>query len=592
MRLAPQNERSRMSELAAEVRRHDEAIQRLGLTIWIGAEPTFTRRDSTDACWLHVAEGGDKNEAARTLLFALAPRLARAPALWNVMGRQYPGEETPRFCFGVLFGLHDAPGASNERAPLDDTALSPKPSEPPPLAEDSAWLTVTPDPGVVEVNMAPAHDLATFLAWSSHVYDAAADAGLSPLRYRYNGQITDSGGGGQITLGGPTPETSPFLLHPHLLPGVLRYFNRHPSLSYWFATECVGSASQGPRPDEGVRERYEELAVALDHVAYLTTPPPKSVEPADLWGMLAPLLVDCSGNGHRAEVNVEKLWNENLPNRGCLGLVELRSLRMERTPERMTAIAALLRAIMARLVVAPYLEPLVDHGPELHGRFALPWFLEEDLRSVLAELHAHAVGLGPLLEAMLLEPRAPIAKVELGAATLTITPALEFWPLVGDVASQENAGARIVDASTERVQVLVTVPEGESLGELSVAGWALPLSELPASGGVVRHVAAVRYRTFEPKPGLHPGLAKTSPVAFDWRRLGDAVSVELHAWIPGGGIYEGLPHDADEAQRRRDARVLVTSSPAPTPVRRAQGTSHDIVCLDLRRLPPLETSHV
>ncbi|MDB4995502.1 MAG: hypothetical protein JWM74_2934 [Myxococcaceae bacterium] len=583
-----------MSELAAEVRRHDEAIQRLGLTIWIGAEPTFTRRDSTDACWLHVAEGGDKNEAARTLLFALAPRLARAPALWNVIGRQYPGEETPRFCFGVLFGRNDAPGAPNERPSPGSSAarLSSEPSEPPPVGEGSAWLTVTPDPGVVEVNMAPAHDLATFLAWSSHVYDAAADAGLSPLRYRYNGQITDSGGGGQITLGGPTPETSPFLLHPHLLPGVLRYFNRHPSLSYWFATECVGSASQGPRPDEGVRERYEELAVALDHVAYLTTPPPKTVAPADLWGMLAPLLVDCSGNGHRAEVNVEKLWNENLPNRGCLGLVELRSLRMERTPERMTAIAALLRAIMARLVVAPYLEPLVDHGVQLHGRFALPWFLEEDLRSILADLHAHEVGLGPLLEAMLLEPRAPIAKVELGAATLTISPALEFWPLVGDVASQENAGARIVDASTERVQVLVTVPEGESLGDLSVAGWALPLSELPASDGVVRHIAAVRYRTFEPKPGLHPGLAKTSPVAFDWRRLGDAVSIELHAWIPGGGIYEGLPHDADEAQRRRDARVLVTSSPAPTPVRRALDTSHDIVCLDLRRLPPLETSHV
>jgi uncharacterized protein (DUF2126 family) len=266
---------------------------------------------------------------------------------------------------------------------------------------------------------------------------------------------------------------------------------------------------------------------------------------------------------------------------------------MERTPERMTAVAALLRAIAARLIVAPYLEPLIDHGPRLHGRFALPWFLEDDLRSILEDLHAHQLGLGPLLEAMLLEPRAPLACVELGAATLTITPALEFWPLVGDVASQENAGARIVDASTERVQVLVTVPEGESAGDLSVAGWALPLTELPPANGVARYIAAVRYRTFEPKPGLHPGLSKTSPVLFDWRRLGDSVAIELHAWIPGGGVYDGLPHDADEAQRRRDARVILTASPPPTPVRRALETSsQDTVCLDLRRLPPLETSHV
>jgi uncharacterized protein (DUF2126 family) len=446
---------------------------------------------------------------------------------------------------------------------------------------------------VVEVNMAPAHDLATFLSWSTQVYAAAADAGLSPLRYRYNGRITDSGGGGQITLGGPSPQESPFLLHPHLLPGLLRYVNRHPALSYWFATECVGSASQGPRPDEGVRERFEELAIALDRAAYLTTPPPKTVAPSDLWGMLAPLLVDCAGNPHRAEVNVEKLWNENLPNRGCLGLVELRSLRMERSPERMVAVAALLRAIAARLVASPFLEPLVEHGPRLHGRFALPCILEEDLRWVLRDLHTHGLGLGPLLEAMLLEPRAPMVQARRGEATLTITPALEFWPLVGDVASQENAGARVVDASTERVQVLVTTPEGESPGELSVAGWALPLTELPATEGMARHVAAVRYRTFVPKPGLHPGLAPTSPLVFDWWRLGDALSIALHPWIPGGGVYDGLPHDADEATRRRDERAIVTPSPAPAPVRRALDASeHDIVCLDLRRLPPLETSHV
>src|SRR5262249_5924809 len=152
----------------------------------------------------------------------------------------------------VPAGVPDLPALG---APPDDSLL---------IDRDDCWLTVTPDPGVVEVNLAPCPDLVSFLAQTRAVYAAAREAGLSATRYRYNGDVVDSGGGGQITLGGPSPEASPFFRHPDVLPGLVRYLNNHPSLSYWFASECTGSASQAPRPDEGVRERFDELAVTLD----------------------------------------------------------------------------------------------------------------------------------------------------------------------------------------------------------------------------------------------------------------------------------------------------------------------------------------
>jgi uncharacterized protein (DUF2126 family) len=413
-------------EILEDVRRHDAALRARGLDIWIGAEPTFTRRESQEPWWLSEAEGGDKEEHARSLLQALARRLPE-PRLLKVQGRQFPDEPKPRFCLGAQW--HREPGRGPMASGEGGMDGEGEPAAVPAADPSLAWLTVTPDPGVVEVNMAPAPDLETFLGWSRDVYAAAADAGLSPVRYRWNGEAVDSGGGGQITLGGPSPEGSPFFRHPHLLPGFLRYLNRHPSLSYWFATECVGSSSQGPRPDEGVRERFEELTTALTSLGRAGP-----LAPEDLWRALAPLLVDCSGNSHRAEMNIEKLWNPYLPGRGCQGLVEFRSFRMESTPERMAAAGALLRALASRLVGSPYQEPLVDWSADLHDRFALPAVLEEDLRDVLADLEDHGVGLGPALARQVLAPPAPIGRVAQGKATLAVTPALEYWPLVGDVA--------------------------------------------------------------------------------------------------------------------------------------------------------------
>jgi uncharacterized protein (DUF2126 family) len=539
--------------LLAELSEQDAVLRHRRLEVWIGSEPTFTDRRSQDPWWLTVAEGGDKLGRARALLADLAPRLGAGHRLVDLEGRHFEGEPAPRFCLGVRFRRGGAP------------------------ADGEVQLTVVPDPGVVEVNTAPAPDLATFFADVEAIYAAAGAVGLSPVRWRFNGRAADSGGGGQLTLGGPTPEASPFFRHPTLLPRLIRFLCNHPSLSYAFAGECVGSASQGPRPDEGVRERFEELQVAVDRLEARGARP----DPQELWETLAPLLVDASGNSHRAELNVEKLWNPHLPGRGRLGLVELRSLRMPATAGRLAALAALFRALVARLVAVPYAEPLSDWGASLHDQLALPTFLEEDLRGVLDDLAAHGVGLGPVTTALLLERPEPLAEIRLERTTLTVVPALEFWPLLGDVASQERAGARLVDASTERVEVRIAHDRGADPGRLGADGWEVPLTSADSGR---RHVAGLRYRAFVPRPGLHPGLPAQDPLLLTWEREGRRVGVELHGWIPGGGTYPGLPDDDDEARRRCRERVRF-GEPGRATLRRPLAGGG--VTLDLRRLSAL-----
>ena len=184
---------------------------------------------------------------------------------------------------------------------------------PPPVDSSVAWTTLTPDPAVMEINQAPAAGVAEFLAANRALYALAADEGLAPYRLQYNGTVSDSGGGGQFTLGGPAPAESPFFASPHLLARLIRYLNRHPSLSYWLAPAYVGSSSQAPRPDEGVPDSFRELGVALQQLERVAAPKPEFI-----WRTLHPFLVDPSGNTHRSELNIEKLWNPFLPDRGRL----------------------------------------------------------------------------------------------------------------------------------------------------------------------------------------------------------------------------------------------------------------------------------
>ncbi|MCC6213389.1 MAG: transglutaminase family protein [Polyangiaceae bacterium] len=567
------------AELLEGAREHDARLRERGLEIWIGAEPTFTLRESQEPWWLWDADGGDKLDRARTLLAALAPRLAPEAQLFRVVGRQYPGEPGPRFALAAVWERGGAGGrrrGGGERAALDwlerSRWLEPLPCAMPAADERRACLTVTPDPGVVEVNMAPAPDLETFSEWIAATYAAAADAGLSPLRYRWNGELGGSGGGGQVTLGGPALARSPFALHPQLLPRMIRYWNRHPSLSYAFAPEHAGSASQGPRADEGDPERFHELGVTLDRLARRGD----AIGLAELHAALAPLLVDASGNTHRAELNVEKLCGADAA-RGQLGVVELRALEMPPTPERLVALGALFRALAASLALHEPEERLAAWGDELHDRFALPALLLEDLACVLGALEARGLGLPAPLAAELRRAPEPWHELELGGARLVVTPAREFWPLLGDVASQESRPSRLVDSSTRRLELRVVAPGGDP-GTVAACGFAVPLA--PIEGRVGEWVGAVRFRAFRPCPGLHPDLAPVDPVVLEWRQGGAARAVALHGWRPGGGAYPALPASDAEARARRLERAVAT---APDPTAPAAPRHASRYTLDLRR---------
>ncbi|MCP5195883.1 MAG: transglutaminase family protein [Gammaproteobacteria bacterium] len=333
---------------------------------------------------------------------------------------ELPACPDPRLFLSLLEAIGEAANAAG----LSSLILA---GFPPPVDASVAWTTLTPDPAVVEANMAPAPDTTVFLQETRACFAAAAAAGLSPYRLHYNGQITDSGGGGQITLGGPTPDRSPFLAHPHLLPALIAYFNRHPALSFYFAGDFIGSSSQAPRADERTVDLFEELTLALALLGRQCNPTPEL-----LWQTLSPFLADPAGNPHRAEINIEKLWNPYLPGRGCLGLVEFRAFRMPSTPERLTALATLLRAIAAMLIQSPKRLRLMHWGRELHDRFALPFYLRADLWEVLDELASVGLGLGqPLITELLNEEHSWIGEATFGSCQLTIRRGLEFWPLLG-----------------------------------------------------------------------------------------------------------------------------------------------------------------
>jgi uncharacterized protein (DUF2126 family) len=459
---------------------------------------------------------------------------------------------------------------------------------PPPADATIEVTTITPDPAVVEINTAPSTDAENFLWRSREIYAAAADEGLAPYRLYFNGTVADSGGGGQITLGGPTPQASPFLTEPRLLPPLVRFVNRDPALSYLFSHDHVGSSGQSVRSDERGSDAFDELALALTLLERQEELPPEL-----LWRSLAPFLCDVAGNSHRAEMNIEKLWNPFLAGRGRLGLVEFRALRMQHTPERATALACLLRSVVAMLAQADDHLPLVDWGRELHDRFVLPFYLEQDLDSILAAL-ARA-GLGPedaIRTVRLRESFRRWGQAELPGATLEVRRALEFWPLLGDAASSEQGGgSRLVDASTTRVELRLRCgpDRGSDAPDWQVfaAGVALPMRRELDGGGAVQ-VFGLRYRSFAPTWGPHPALGAQGRVHLLLHHPGQAADhlVRLHEWQPDGHAYPGLPEDLASASQRRAERVTVEVVPrtgafAPRP---APPRGLGPYCLDLRAL--------
>jgi uncharacterized protein (DUF2126 family) len=264
---------------------------------------------------------------------------------------------------------------------------------------------------------------------------------------------------------------------------------------------------------------------------------------------------------------------------------------MPATAERLTAIALLLRALIVMLTREDVVTELTAWGSALHDRFALPSFLRADLREVFTDLARAGLGLGASIEALLLaSDERIVGSLELEGCRLDVEHACEFWPLLGDVVSQESGGSRIVDASTSRLEVRISRSSVETESDdgwvVLANGYRLPLVDVGAPGEATR-LFGVRFRAFVPMRGLHPSVPALARLELDLvhPQRGFAARVGIHGWRPDGTAYPGLPADADDAARRRAERFVVqrVALNELPPMAEPPAGALSAFCLDLRR---------
>jgi uncharacterized protein (DUF2126 family)/transglutaminase-like putative cysteine protease len=424
----------------------------------------------------------------------------------------------------------------------------------PPPDPRAKVLMVTPDPGVIEVNVHPTSSWTEFSELTAHLYDTARRCRLGTETFGLDGRHSGTGGGNHITLGGPEPARSPLLKRPDLLVSMLTYWQHHPSLSYLFSGRFVGPTSQAPRVDEGRPETLYELEIAFSEVERLVDRPDDEWDhrPWAVDRALRHLLTDITGNTHRAEFCIDKMYSPD-SSRGRLGLLELRGFEMPPHPDMALVQALLVRSILARVALDPYRAPLIRWGTRLHERFLLPHFVASDLADVVADLRRHGIDSDLAWFDPYLEFRFPrIGVSQIGDATLELRSAIEPWNVLGEESSSGGT-ARYVDSSVERVQVVVS---GFDTSRYAVTCNSRPVPLQP-TGTPGTYVAGVRYKAWKPWSALHPTLEIDSPLVFDVVDLGNQLSLggaTYHVVHPGGRSYEHPPVNAKEAEARRSRR--------------------------------------
>lgn len=422
----------------------------------------------------------------------------------------------------------------------------------PPRDNRMERLVVSPDPGVIEVNIHPSKSWKELCYNTETLYEQARLSRLGTEKFMIDGRHIGTGGGNHITIGGVTPADSPLLRRPDLLQSLITFWQHHPGLSYLFSGPFIGPTSQAPRIDEGLEDNLYEMEIAFSQV------PEKGFIPFWLTDRIfRHLLTDITGNTHRSEFCIDKMYSPDSSS-GRLGILEFRGFDMPPHKHMSLLQMLLIRALVAAFWKKPYKHKLVRWGTGLYDKYMMPHFVHQDIAEVVKYLNDAGYAFDVNWFNSFFEFRFPhYGSVTIKDIKMEIRMAIEPWHVLGEEMSSSGT-ARFVDSSLERVQVKLTGLI-DSRYILLCNGVRVPLTTTGIKG---EYVCGIRYRAWQPPSALHPTIGVDTPLTFDivdtWnsRSIGGCTYYVSH---PGGRSYDVYPINSYEAESRRISRFGNTS---------------------------------